>query len=221
MTEERTEGIILSSIPYLKGSRILKVFTRDAGLISVMAGIRKHSAPLESPLTSFEVVYRKKNSDLYHLIDAKILDTGLDLRKSYDHLMAAGALAKSLLASQLPGRKAPILYELFHVYLRKIPLFEKPAILTASFQLKLLQHDGLLHLSFNCTKCQNTASILNRGESFCPAHAEDARHPFTPDEWQQLFLFLGAQKFSDLEKNEASLSLLSRISDAFTETVKF
>lgn len=194
MQEEKVEAVLLTSHPYLKGKRILKVFSKEAGLISLMASAR-HAPSLSSPLTSFEIVYSKKNSDLYTVIDIKILSYHFELRKSYEHLLAASELLRSLLASQLPGKPSPLLYELLQSYLHKIPRFSNPFVLAASFMLKLLAHDGLLSSSFENLPC-------------------------SPEEYETLSFLTQSRSFSDLEAVSLSSSLLSRLSSFFEALVR-
>lgn len=133
MTEEKTSGLLLQSIPYLGQKKIFKVLTPH-GLITLMT---------RSPLTPFaiaEFVYRKTQKEIHTLLDSTLIDPLLDLRQSYTILTAAGSIAQDLLRTQLPSKPAP--YTLACAYLKKLPL--NPPILVTSFRLKLLLHEGLL-----------------------------------------------------------------------------
>ncbi len=214
MQEERGEGVVLASYPYLSGRRILKIFTREHGLISLIIS-RRHSPLLSSSLSTAEFVYLKKTSELYKLIDLKILHHQFELRKNYNHIDAAAHIAKLLLESQLPGKKANLLYDLLQAYFRKIPSANDPNILVASFALKVLNHDGLIHLSSVCAKCKKPASIFYLGESLCRSDAEEGGFLFTEEEWQTLLSLTYSQTFSDLEMITLSSSLSLRILQIF------
>lgn len=145
MEEDKDEAILISSTPYLKGKRILKAFTKTKGLISLISP-SKLSRPLSSPFSQMEIVYQKKHSDLFSLVEVKIVNYFLPLRQSYDHLQAGATLLKLIIDSQLPGKPASKIYALLLSYLSRISTFSSPDILTASFALKILSHDGLLRL---------------------------------------------------------------------------
>lgn len=137
MTEEKTIGLLLQSIPYLGKKKIFKIFTRDHGLISLFV----RSTPL-SPFCIAEWVYHKGQKEIHTLKDSSLLDPLLFLRESYAILSAAGSIAQDLLRTQFPDKGAPELFDLVYLYLKNLPA--NPQILAASFRLKLLFHEGLL-----------------------------------------------------------------------------
>lgn len=143
MTEEKIEGICLQAIPYLEKGRILKVFTLQSGLTTLFW--KKGAAPL-SPFCHAECVVKKGKGEMHTLVEASLLDPFLEMRNSYASLIKAGKIAKDLLRSQLLGKSTPALYLLLLSYFKKIGTFSNPAILSTSFQLKLLLHEGLLLL---------------------------------------------------------------------------
>ncbi len=140
MKEEKTEGLLLQSIPYLGTQTILKVFTPELGLLSLI--VKKG---IFQPFCIGEWVYIEKTQGLYPLKDASVFEHFLELRTSFAILSAAGKIGRALLQSQLPG-KGGGLYALAIAYLKKLPQFSHPETLVCSFFLKLLLHDGLLSL---------------------------------------------------------------------------
>jgi DNA repair protein RecO len=160
--EEKISGLLLQSIPYLGQKKILKIFTPD-GLLSLFA---KTSSL--SPFCLAEWVYQKTLKEIYPLKDSTLLDPLLQLRQNYATLSAAGSIARDLLRSQLPNKKAPELFQLACLYLRN--LSNAPAILAASFRLKLLVYEGLL--------------------------APDPEPSFTPSEWEQVSILAFARNLS-------------------------
>ncbi|HSX10176.1 MAG TPA: hypothetical protein VLF94_00450 [Chlamydiales bacterium] len=162
--EEKVPGLLLQVIPYLGQKKILKVFTPE-GLVSLFA----KSTPL-TPFCLAEWVYRKTDTEMHPLLDTTLLDPLSELRQNYSVISAAGAMAKDLLRSQLPGKKAPALYQLASLYFRKLPA--APATLVASFRLKLLLHEGLL--------------------------SPDREPSFTTTEWTQVIALASARQLSSL-----------------------
>jgi DNA repair protein RecO (recombination protein O) len=194
--EERQVGILLTAHAYLGQKKILKVFTRDAGLISLISKSPKLIA-LTAPFCLAEWLYRKTERELSTLTDGTLLDPFLTLRSSYDLLLAAGSMASDLLKSQLPAKSSPDLYALLLAYFKKLPEFPTPALLATSFRLKLLLHEGLLSLTPECAHCDSPARTLLNGESLCSHHAPGA-FPFTDDEWETLLILAHSRNFSSL-----------------------
>ncbi len=161
-----TPGLLLHSIPYLGQKKILKVFTPELGLLSFFAQKTKLD-----PFCLAEWVYRKTEKEIYPLQDATLLDPLLDLRGTYNTLVAGGAIAQDLLRTQLPGKRATELFDLTLLYLRK--LSSAPEILAASFKLKLLLHEGLL--------------------------SEEPDPSFTPLEWEQVETLAFSRKLSTIQ----------------------
>jgi recombinational DNA repair protein (RecF pathway) len=121
-------------------------------------------------------------------------------------------MAKDLLSTQFPGKKSPALYTLFSAYLKKLPSV-KPDILSASFRLKLLQHEGLLSLDTHCS-CGNPARQLSEGESTCTKCKSGFL--FTMEEWDQLHQLTYLRQFSALPK----IAPLKKIDQLFTERME-
>jgi len=151
-----TPGLLLHSIPYLGQKKILKIFTPEQGLLSLFAQKTKIS-----PFCHAEWVYRKTEKEIYSLQDTTLLDPLLHLRENYNTLMAAGAISQDLLRTQMPGKKAPEVFELALFYFKK--LSTQPELLVSSFRLKLLFHEGLLtekpHPSFTIPEWEQVKTL--------------------------------------------------------------
>lgn len=142
VNSETQLAILLRSTPYLNTARILTLYTRTLGLLS--AYTRKTSAHTD-PFHLAEWILKPSKTELYTVSDVHLLDPLTALRSTHAHLTFAGALANTLLQSQLPGKPSPLLFDLTLHYLRALPTFPQPATLLASYRLKLLLHEG--HLS--------------------------------------------------------------------------
>lgn len=174
-----TVGILLQAIPYLGQKKILKVFTPEEGLLSFFA----QSTKLD-PFCIAEWVYRKKSQkEMYPLLDASLIDPLLHLRSDYATLSAAGQMAKDLLQTQLPHKKAPELFKLVVLYLQR--LSDAPATLLASFRLKLLHHEGLL--------------------------SHEQEEGFTEAEWEQAQVLAFSRKLSEIQAAEPPHAKIERL----------
>jgi DNA repair protein RecO len=217
--QTKSQGILLLAIPYLGKGRILKVFTEDAGLITLVS--KKPSLAVFSPFCIAEWIYQKKQSEIFTLLEGSLIDGLLSLRQSYATLTAAGSMAQDLLRTQLPAKSAPGLYHLLSSYFKKTFSFECPAILAASFRMKLLLHEGLLALQTNCIHCDLPATSLMQGESVCPAHSSPSAIGFSISEWQILHCLTFAKQFSLLQQIDCPPSLNEKLTALFEERTKY
>src|SRR5579872_3102021 len=121
MNWEKQEGILLQTIPYLGNHRILKIFSSDGGLISLMVKhVSAKKAAYTDPFCKAEWIYRKHTGDIYLLKDATLLDPFLEIRAKYESIIAAGSMANDLLRSQLPQKRSQGLYELLLACLKHL-----------------------------------------------------------------------------------------------------
>jgi DNA repair protein RecO (recombination protein O) len=199
MHEKRVEGIVLKAIPFKESDRILSIFTPDRGIISLFVKRISKSRPamvnLTTPLCRAEFVFRKGRSDLYRFIDGSILDLHLNLRQSYKHLEYGAKMLGAISTSQMPGKAAPSLYLLLLTYLKQLATFPDLPTLWASFQLKLLKHEGLLALEKSCSVCGKEALRIVEGESRCTECVDNLSFPFSKKEWEHLLLLFHAKQF--------------------------
>lgn len=214
MSEEKTPGLLLQAIPYLGQSKILKLFTPEQGLLSLLVKRTKNSA-LTSPFCLAEWVYKKGNRDIYSFTDGSLLNGFLDLRDNYAVLSSAGSIAQDLLRTQLPGKRAPELFALSCSLFQQLPRFQHPEILPTLFRLKFLLLEGLISLERICAKCSEPACSLIQGESFCSSHSHGPS--FYPEEWELLHILSSTRSYSLLKELPSLGNLHKKIFDLFNE----
>ncbi len=204
MKEEALEGIVLRSIPVREGRHILTVFTPYEGLIGVAAPrssvheMRQNAAT--ALLSRSEFCIRKgRASDIYRLLEATLIESFDKLRQEYALLSAAGELIQSILRSQLAGKPAPLLFELLLTYLRRLSCTAHPHLLTISFQLKLLKHEGLF-------------------ASASPSTQEYAG--FSPDDRRCLALLADSRSFAEIESTSLSPYLSEKVGALFEKLIQ-
>jgi DNA repair protein RecO len=212
MNEEKTEGILLQTIPYLGRKNIFKVFTQEHGLLSLIA----KKIELQ-PFCVAEWVYIVKPQGLFSLTDFTIIDPLLELRKSFPIITAAGRMGREILQSQMPGKQGN-LYLLLRAYFQKLPLVQNVGPLVASFLLKRLFHDGALFLTNTCSLCGDKALSLEQGESLCQRHKTPNSILFTEDEWATIHQLATAKTFQSLQSISISPLLESKIEAISRET---
>ncbi|MDP1880939.1 MAG: DNA repair protein RecO [Parachlamydiaceae bacterium] len=157
---QKTEGIILHQIPFQNYDNILTLFTQDAGIIKILdkggRSKRKGSLGISLPLTKVEVVYIEKKSEIFSCKEIYLLDSYHFLRNELAHIAVGCDLLKTIQVSQFLNKPATSLYQLLSTYINHIPTISNPWILSASFKLKLLRHDGLSPFPLICSQCQSS-----------------------------------------------------------------
>jgi DNA repair protein RecO len=144
---EREEGITLKLTPYGDNKAIITVFTKYSSLISLMINTsRKKKFPAIASLFCLgEFIYEKKRGEIFLCREASVIEEHSFLRKRLESLTSAGVMAQAILNSHLPYKKSYETYLLFKKYLSKIEEFDNPAVLSCSFLLKLLLHEGVFN----------------------------------------------------------------------------
>jgi DNA repair protein RecO (recombination protein O) len=114
----------------------------------------------------------------------------------------------------MPHAPAPHLYQLLVSYLQNLPHCQFPHAAVASFQLKVLRHEGLISLLPICSICRTDLhhQFLAQGESFCSLHAPAFALELCPEETLLLQNLAFCKTFSQIAK----ISL----SDAFKRKIK-
>ena len=223
MQIEKTEGIALKTVPYKDGQKILTIFAEKKGLITLLVKKlslkRMHLFSGTNLFSLSEFVYLKGKGDIYYLQDLSLIREHSFLREDLTYIELAALMAKALLDSQLPNKRAPALYALFKKYLLKIPEFTNEFTLAYSFILKLLVHEGLLHLTGECSNCSNPARHLFKGELLCSLHAPGYALNFSSLEMKSLELLAHSRLFEKLKSLQLSKPLQEKIWRMFKEII--
>ncbi len=204
MKEETLEGIVLRSVAVQESRHILTLFTLQEGLLSLATPrtsvhqMRQNAAT--ALLSRSEFCLRKgRTSDVYRVLEASLIEAFDDLRNNFSQLSAAGEIIHLILRSQLPGKPAPMLYALLLTYLRRLCKSPHPLLLTISFQLKLLKHEGLF---------TSTSSSLSELGSF------------SQDDWNRICLLTESRSFAEIENSTISAYLAEKVGKLFDQLTR-
>ena len=215
MHREKTQGIILHSIPYLNEAKIQKVFTLDLGMISILVKGKKKLSSLH-PMAKVELlIKRSEHSDLYQVEDFSFLSSFEKLRESLELLQAFTKMGKALLQTQREEKK-PELYLLFLQFLQRLEKGAPPTNLIASFYGKLLYKEGLLHLSETCLTCGGKAASISQGVSLCLKHSSS---PFLQEDFEALKTLVFSKKLKEIENTSFSQSFFSFMESFLEESI--
>lgn len=221
MEPQRAEGIILQTLPFKDYDSILTLFTPEEGLLKVVlkGAFRQKNGKgnRSAPLTHVEVAFKRGRGELATCYEIDALDHHLHLRHNLDTLNAGCEMLKAVLDTQQPGKSAPDLYKLLLIYLRNLPAVPNPAILSASFFLKVLRHEGLYAFDESCAMCQAPVpeKHLFGGGTYCCRHAPPQALALCVEEQQILHFLAFCRDLSQLKDIALPPSVLEKAKELF------
>jgi len=160
---KKIEGIVISNVSYKESSKIINIFTKEEGIIGVLAkGSKNPKSKLFSTsnvLTygTFYLKYYNNNFPMLSEVDEK--DNFKQIKKDYKKNSYAIYLF-DLISQVYRHEKVPRIYDLLIEGLKKINEGYDTQIITNIIELKLLQHLGIKPVIEHCVTCQSTKDIL-------------------------------------------------------------
>ena len=158
-----TEGIIISTVDYKESSKIINIFTKNDGIIGVLArGSKNMRSKLSSTTNTlcygiFHLNYREYN--LPSLIEVDQLDNFKNIRKDLIKTNYAIFLLDLTTNVYKHGQNNEI-YNLLITGLKKINENYDERIITNIIELKLLTDLGIKPIVDKCISCGTTSDII-------------------------------------------------------------
>lgn len=171
----KVEGIVTRSMDYGEGHKIISIYTREAGKMSVMArGAKKlrsrHGAVTQLFTYGEYVIY--KNAHMGTLNAAEIIDSFHKLRE--DLMKGAYAAYVAEMVEKLTPEMEPnaFLFEQLLGALKGITEDKSPSIITHMMEMKMLILSGYMPELDRCVSCGSTegemAFSIAAGGIICP-----------------------------------------------------
>ena len=160
---EKLEGIILKETPYKESSKILNVYTKKYGLISMIA---KGAKSIKSPLRASTSKYIYANFYVYYKEDKLSLLTQVDIIDNFNNiknditLISYMAYLCDLTFQVLKENNELNLFDMLISSLKKIDNNLDPLIITNIIEIKYLDYLGVSLNLDRCAKCSSTNDIL-------------------------------------------------------------
>ncbi len=159
----KTEGIVLGETNYSESSKILRVFTKDYGLISIMSkGCRNLKSKLRgisSKMTYADFCIYYKENGISTLISADCKDTLRNVFRNIDSISYASYLLE-LTEQVYKHSMESSIYDLLIATILKINQGFDSEILTCIYELKMLDYLGIRPMIDGCAICGNTKNII-------------------------------------------------------------
>lgn len=155
-----SRAIVLSRENFGEADRYLQLFTRDWGLISVLAkSARKSKRRYIGGMDLFchnEIVLRGDPRERPYLVELTVLNAFTGIREDMDRVMTAGKAAQWVRKLANTAVPMPGVYSLLGQTLALLEKEKDPErilLLQLVFQLKLLDQLGLKPRMDSCTRC--------------------------------------------------------------------
>lgn len=158
---KKVEGIIIKEIPYKETSKILTIFTKEEGIIGVIAkGCKRIKSPLNavSNKLTYGIFHLNYKKELSTLIEVDVLNTFISIRKDITKISYVSFLTD--LATQVyKHENNNDIYNLYINSLIKINEGFDYLVISNILELKLLDFLGIRPVIDKCTICGNTNNI--------------------------------------------------------------
>lgn len=214
---QKNHGIVLRNIPFQERDLLLTLFTAEQGIVKLIVkggqSRKRRLQALCSPLSQGEFIYLPGKGEIGRFRDGTLKNSFPKLREDYDTLKSAGNLLRTILKSQLSEKPAPLLYQSLERFLQYLPEVRHPPTFELIFYLKVLIHEGLLHLDPHCQQCGKIESeiFLSGGQSFCSQHRPTPAVMLTNQEFTTVQSLADSRSLEFLGAQHLSLDLAKKI----------
>lgn len=207
----KTEAIVLSEIRYKDTSKILNIYTKKYGRISVMAqGAYKPKSVLIASTQSFShsELYLQKNGEYYYINQADLLDSYYDIRENMNRMFYGYYLLELINKSTPLEEENEKLFLLLQKGLKILSSLNKDYLrFILSYELKFISFLGYRPNMSNCVICGSDEnynirfSIIEGGVICNNCFEKDRRSIYLDNEMYKAFnslLFTPLDKLEDL-----------------------
>ncbi len=174
---EKTEAIVLHSRKFGDTSKIVNLYTKDFGKLTVIAkGVRKAKSKFGSalePLSYIEIkFYHKPNRDLHVLAEADIIVPYRKITASFEHMGAGLLISEAIMITQELHAPHQELFEFFRIILEDLnSLPVSPYTFFVSFGIHLAIELGFEFDPHIVTDLQ----LFKLGKSLCKFSLESGK----------------------------------------------
>lgn len=157
------EGIVISEVDYKENSKIINIFTKEKGIIGVVARgtkqIKNNLSGVSSKLTYGHFHVNYKENGLSNLIEVDVINKFKNIRKSID--LTSYSIYLMELASMVYKHEQNVnVYNLLIASLKKIDELYNYKVITIILELKLLEYLGIMPIIDCCVNCKNKTDIV-------------------------------------------------------------
>ena len=159
----KVEGIVLGETNYSESSKILRVITKEYGIISIMAkgcrNIKSKLRGVSSKLAYANFCINYKKDGISTLTDADTIDTLRNIITDIKRISYVSYIL-DLTEQVYKHSKSNGIYPILVSIIKKMNEEYDPEVLTIIYELKLLTFLGISPNIDSCSICGNTKDIL-------------------------------------------------------------
>lgn len=157
------EGIVVSEVDYKESSKIINIFTKELGIIGLIARgskrVKSNLSNLTSKLTYANFHINYKENTLSTLIEVDIIDSFKNIRKDIEKISYASFVTE-LVVQVFKHESNLSIYDLYIASLKKIDQGIDSLVITNILELKLLDYLGIRPCLDSCVSCGNVDGIV-------------------------------------------------------------
>ena len=226
MKIEKVEGLVIGETNYSESSKILKVFTKEYGIISVMSkGCRNLKSKLRGisnklVYANFQISYKKDG--ISTLCEADVIDTLRNIVTDIDKIYKVSFLL-DLVEQVYKHSKSLDIYPLFISSIKKINEGYDPDVLTYIIELKLLDFLGIRPNIDECSICGNKNNIITisvKDGGFICQNCYNSGKIYAGQiiKLVRMFIYLDIDKITKIELNDETKKELEFFINDYYET---
>ena len=218
-------GIVISEQPYGETSKIIKILTRDRGIVGVMAkGARKLKSDFANVSGKLNYGYFNlyyKENKLSTLISVDIIDSFKNIRKDIEKISYASFLLE--LSSQVMSHtQNEHVFDYLLSGLKKINEGFDSVIITNILELKYLDLLGVMPIIDRCSGCGKTSNIVTlsniKGGYVCGNCLTNEKIVSEKTiKLIRMFYYVDVDKISKLEISELCRNEINEFLDSYYE----
>ena len=171
---KKIEGIVVSEVDYKESSKIINLFTKDEGIIGLIArGTKRVKSNLSGTTSKLTYGYfhiNYKENGLSQLIEVDIINKFKNIRKDLN-LMSYSLYILELASKVYKHDSSKEIYDILLASLNKIDEGYDYKIITNIFELKMLVFLGIKPVVDECVNCGSKIDIVTissyRGGYLC------------------------------------------------------
>lgn len=161
--QKKIEGIIVSTVDYKESSKIINIFTKEDGIVGVIAkgskNLKNNLRATTSTLSYGTFYLNSRDNGISTLMEVDIIDYFKEIRK--DIYKTNYSLFLLELATQVyKQERNKNIYETLIVGLKKINEGFDAGVITNIIELKLLENLGIKPNLNHCVNCKNKNDIV-------------------------------------------------------------
>ena len=220
---KKTQGIVLSELRYRDTSKILTIYTRELGKVSVMAqgAYRPKSRLLANTQPfSYNEFQFSKGKNFYYINQADIIDTFYDIRNKMERIVFGFFMLELIDKSIVEEEENERIFILLLKGLNILSKLDKDYLkFIISYELKYISFLGYRPQISSCVNCNQTNSIrsfsISQGGLLCSScfHLDNNPRQITMEQVDLMnkLLYTSMDKLGEIKADNKILIPINRL----------